>query len=254
MKPADYALGTGRSYQAQAKFNAHRYAWQLPAAAQPGSDTWISLIAGAHEVSLPRLLYVLFAKRLLDTIGATLLLIVTAPLFVAIAVLIRLDSSEAVIFRQPRVGQHGRLFTLYKFRTMAHDPDDKIEWSIDKSGRAHHVKRQNDPRVTRPGRWLRRTSLDELPQLINVVRGEMSLVGPRPELVEIVELYEPWQHCRHVVRPGLTGWWQVSGRSDLPTHEKTELDLSYVCRLSFWLDCLIALKTFRVVCKGHGAY
>jgi lipopolysaccharide/colanic/teichoic acid biosynthesis glycosyltransferase len=120
-------------------------------------------------------------------------------------------------------------------------------------GTMRHKLRQ-DPRITRVGRWLRRTSVDELPQLINILLGHMSLIGPRPELVEIVDRYEPWQHRRHMVRPGLTGWWQVSGRGNRPMHENTELDLYYVDHLSAGLDLRILIRTVVVVVKGLGAF
>jgi lipopolysaccharide/colanic/teichoic acid biosynthesis glycosyltransferase len=116
----------------------------------------------------------------------------------------------------------------------------------------HKIK--DDPRVTRVGRLIRRTSIDELPQLINVIRGEMSLIGPRPELPQIVRDYEPWMHRRHLVRPGLTGWWQVRGRSDLPMHEHTDLDIYYVEHVSWRLDLRILKQTVRIVVCGLGAY
>ncbi len=115
-------------------------------------------------------------------------------------------------------------------------------------------KTPNDPRLTRVGKFLRRTSIDELPQLLNVVRGQMSLVGPRPELPEITERYAAWRHRRHLVRPGLTGWWQVQGRSDLPMHENTELDLYYVEHGSFRLDLRIVLRTFHILFSRKGAF
>jgi lipopolysaccharide/colanic/teichoic acid biosynthesis glycosyltransferase len=210
-------------------------------------------LAAVPHCGTGRLFYALVLKRGIDVVVACLALLGLLPLLLVIAVMIRLDSRGPVIFTQQRIGRGGQPFTLYKFRTMQHKPRAGLEWLLDENGQLRHKLRE-DPRLTRVGRWLRRTSMDELPQLINIVKGDMSLIGPRPELPEIVARYEPWQHDRHLVRPGLTGWWQVSGRSDLPMHENTELDLFYVRRLSFQLDWRIALKTVRVVFKGLGAY
>lgn len=193
------------------------------------------------------------AKRTIDISFSLAIVSVTLPLFVAVVLLVRLSSPGPAIFRQVRVGKGGRHFTLYKFRTMRHDPTATIVMFRDDDGHVHH-KIRNDARVTPIGRLLRRTSIDELPQLINIIKGDMSLIGPRPELAEIVARYEPWQHARHVVRPGLTGWWQVSGRGDLPMEQNTELDLYYIRHQSFSLDLRIALKTIRVVLRGSGAY
>jgi exopolysaccharide biosynthesis polyprenyl glycosylphosphotransferase len=186
--------------------------------------------------------------------------LVTLPFFVPVmgllALLIRIDSPGPVIFRQTRVGENGRLFEMFKFRTMC-DGADKMRHVIehvDKQGVLHQDKRKPDPRVTRIGRFLRRTSLDELPQLFNILRGEMSLVGPRPEMPHLVEQYKPWQRRRFAVPQGITGWWQVNGRSDKPMHENTEDDLYYVQHYSIWLDILILTKTLLVVVQRKGAY
>lgn len=169
------------------------------------------------------------------------------PVLLLIAIVIKLTSSGPVIYRQQRVGENGRLFWILKFRTMAQDADRQPATGAG-------AKRPDDPRITRIGRWLRRTSLDELPQLINVLRGEMSLVGPRPELVQIVEQYQPWQRQRLAVPPGITGWWQVNGRSDLPMHLNTQYDLYYIRNYSLILDLKILWKTIGVVIDGKGAY
>jgi lipopolysaccharide/colanic/teichoic acid biosynthesis glycosyltransferase len=216
-------------------------------------DPWLATITHAPQVSLFRLFYATVLKRTIDIVASTILLLLLAPLLVIAMLAIRLDSPGSAIFTQDRVGRHGRIFRLYKFRTMSQAASGKVTWLVDEDGTKRH-KLRNDPRVTRVGKWLRYTSLDELPQLLNIIRGDMSLIGPRPELVEIVRNYEDWQHQRHIVRPGLTGWWQVSGRSDKPMHENTELDLFYVRGQSFRLDLLIALKTIRVVVKGLGAF
>ncbi|WP_322487896.1 sugar transferase, partial [Chloroflexus sp.] len=150
----------------------------------------------------------------------------------------------------------GRRFQMFKFRSMYMDAEQRWQAVAKRdptTGKLIH-KLKDDPRVTRVGRKLRRTSLDELPQLFNVLRGEMSLVGPRPEMPYIAAEYEPWQWQRFRVPPGMTGWWQVNGRSEKPMHLHTEDDLYYIQNYSFWLDLRILMKTLIVVWQGHGAY
>jgi len=187
-------------------------------------------------------------------VATGLLLLVTWPLMLLIALLIRLDSPGPVLFNQPRVGENGRVFRMYKFRTMVADADQRPPpQDFDADGRPKY-KLAHDARITRMGRFLRQTSLDELPQFFNVLKGEMSLVGPRPEVQYIVEQYEPWQRQRLAVPPGITGWWQVNGRSDLPMHLNTHLDLYYIRNYSLWLDLKILWMTIGVVIRGQGAY
>ena len=160
-----------------------------------------------------------------------------------------------VIFKQPRIGENGRIFDMYKFRTMVHDPEDNRPELIKISEEGAKVhKLYDDPRVTHVGRFLRRTSLDELPQLCNILKGEMSLVGPRPELPWLVDKYEPWQRKRFEVPQGLTGWWQVNGRADKPMHLHTEDDLYYIKHYSLWLDLQILWRTIKAVIERRGAY
>lgn len=195
-------------------------------------------------------------KRIFDLVVTVLILPFALPVMGLIALAIKLDSPGPVIFRQKRVGENGRLFDMLKFRTMIDGADQMrhvIEW-VDEKGRIHQDKRRPDPRVTRVGRFLRRTSLDELPQLFNVLRGEMSLIGPRPELPHLVDQYETWQRIRFTVPQGITGWWQVNGRSDKPMHEHTEDDLYYIQNYSIWLDLLILVKTVIAVIRRKGAY
>lgn len=194
------------------------------------------------------------AKRVFDLVLSVTALFFLWPLMLLFALLIKLDSPGPAIFKQRRVGENNRPFWIYKFRTMIKDAGDvPPKLHTDKEG--HTVfKLPNDPRVTRVGRILRRTSLDELPNLFNVIKGEMSIVGPRPEIWTIAEGYEPWQRGRLAVPPGLTGWWQVSGRSDLPMHLNTQYDLYYVHNYSMWLDMKILLKTIAAVIKSKGAY
>jgi exopolysaccharide biosynthesis polyprenyl glycosylphosphotransferase len=177
------------------------------------------------------------------------------PMMLATAIAIKLDSPGPVIYRQRRVGENCKEFWVFKFRTMVQGADQLVESVATTDEQGHRIyKRPDDPRITRVGRFLRRTSLDELPQLINVLRGEMSLVGPRPEQVFITEGYEPWQRQRFSVPPGMTGWWQVSGRSDLPMHLNTQYDLYYIRNYSLWLDLKILWKTLGVFIRGKGAY
>lgn len=193
-------------------------------------------------------------KRAFDLVVAGVSVVVTAPLMLAIALAIRLDSPGGALFRQPRVGENCRVFGMYKFRTMAEDAE--TQWrdvAQERNGAIVH-KRPDDPRITRVGRWLRRTSLDELPNLFNVLRGEMSLVGPRPEMPYLVELYADWQYERFSVPPGMTGWWQINGRAERLMHLHTEDDLYYIQNYSLWLDLRILWKTVGVVVRRHGAY
>ena len=195
-------------------------------------------------------------KRILDIVVAGLLLLLLWPIMLVTAILIRLDSPGPIIFRQRRVGEGERLFWMYKFRTMvqgAAEQQDSL-MSRDEQGNVIFEKRPDDPRVTRLGRFLRRCSLDETPQFINVLRGEMSLVGPRPELPVIVEKYQAWQRKRFAVPPGMTGWWQVRGRSQQPMNMRTEDDLYYIQNYSLLLDVHILWKTVGAVISGRGAY
>lgn len=194
-------------------------------------------------------------KRIFDLIVASLSLLFLWPLMIIIAIAIKLDSPGPIILKQERVGENGRLFHIYKFRSMVKDADKRLEEVLQQTADGTLVhKHRNDPRITRVGRIIRRTSLDEVPQLFNVIKGEMSMVGPRPELPFIVARYEAWQHKRFAVPPGITGWWQVSGRSDKPMHLHTEDDLYYISNYSPLLDLQILWRTIGVVIKGKGAY
>jgi exopolysaccharide biosynthesis polyprenyl glycosylphosphotransferase len=194
-------------------------------------------------------------KRLFDVLLTSLALLPTLPLMAVIALLIRLFDGPPVLFRQQRVGENGHLFEIYKFRTMRPDAEALFQQVAltDEQGNLIH-KHPDDPRVTRLGRFLRRWSLDELPQLFNVLAGNMSLVGPRPELPALVEKYEPWQRKRFAVPQGITGWWQIHGRSDKPMHLHTEYDLYYIQNYSIWLDVQIIFKTIWIILRGKGAY
>jgi len=199
--------------------------------------------------------YQRMVKRAFDLLLGFPSLILVLPFMGLIALAIKLDSLGPAIFIQRRVGENGKLFWMYKFRSMVKDADQRLAEVIrhDVNGNLIH-KTPDDPRVTRVGRFLRRTSFDELPNLFNVIRGEMSLVGPRPELPILVEQYEPWQCKRFAVPQGITGWWQVNGRSDKPMHLHTEDDIYYVQHYSLILDIKILLKTIWVALRGKGAY
>jgi exopolysaccharide biosynthesis polyprenyl glycosylphosphotransferase len=194
-------------------------------------------------------------KELIDRAGAALLLTLFAPLMLLVALAVRLSDGGPAVFRQERVGLHGQRFTMYKFRSMRADAEGwraRLEPLNEHRGRTL-FKLRRDPRVTTVGRILRRSSLDELPQLLNVLRGEMSLVGPRPPLPAEVECYETEALRRLRVKPGLTGLWQVSGRADLDWREAVRLDLSYVENWSVGLDVRILCRTFLAVTSGQGA-
>ncbi len=194
-------------------------------------------------------------KRFFDLVVGSILLLLTSPLMGLVALAIKIDSPGPVLFRQERIGENGHPFTMYKFRSMIHGADELQEQVSDRNGEGHIIhKKPDDPRVTRVGRLIRRFSLDELPQLFNVLKGEMSLVGPRPEVPWLVEQYEPWQRKRFSVPQGVTGWWQINGRSEKPMHLHTEEDLYYIQNYSPLLDLMILWKTLWVVLQGKGAY
>lgn len=200
---------------------------------------------GAFELAL---------KRIVDFTVAVVVLVLSVPVLLGVALSIRLTSRGSILFRQVRCGLNGRRFVLYKFRTMVEDAEARLE----EVAHLNHMngpvfKARNDPRVTAIGRFLRRFSLDELPQLWNVIRGDMSLVGPRPPIPEEVAQYTPWQRRRLAMKPGLTGLWQISGRNELDFDRWMELDLEYIDTWSPWLDFKILLKTIPAVLSGRGA-
>jgi len=210
-------------------------------------------LIGVREVSISR--GALLVKRAVDVVGAVLGLTLGAPLLALIALAIRFDSPGPIIFRQTRVGVGGRTFEMYKFRSMYQGAEEDREALValnEADGPLFKIK--DDPRLTRVGRFLRRTSMDELPQLINVLRGEMSLVGPRPPLPSEVERYQEWHKKRLEAPPGMTGLWQVSGRSRLSFDEMVLLDIYYIENWSPWLDFKIMVRTIPKVLCGEGAY
>ncbi len=200
------------------------------------------------------------AKRVVDVVGAAAGLVLLAPLFIVCAAAIKLDSPGPVFYRGTRLGRGRVSFRTYKFRSMYADVDDSAHaeylrqtLTSEPDETATMFKLVDDDRVTRVGRILRRWSIDELPQLINVLRGEMSLVGPRPEVPYALDVYEPWQYRRFEVLPGMTGLWQVSGRALLSPRQMLELDCRYVLDRSFHLDAWILLRTIPAVASRVGS-
>lgn len=194
-------------------------------------------------------------KRGIDVFVASIVLVVLSPVMVVVVTAIMLESKGGPIFRQTRVGYGGRPFTCWKFRSMRHDAEAVLERIAGQNeAKGHIFKIRNDPRCTRVGRLMRRTSIDELPQLVNVLRGEMSIVGPRPPLLTEVMKYEERHLERLAAMPGMTGLWQVTKRGSHDFEEMVELDIEYVRRRSFGLDLWILVKTVPTVMGGRGSY
>ncbi len=185
-------------------------------------------------------------RRLIDVSVASLMIAAAMPILLAAAIAILVEDGRPIFFRQRRVGRFGKLFTIYKLRTMR--KEKCVDGLSPTTGR--------DPRITRSGYWLRRLSIDEIPQLINVLLGDMALVGPRPEMPFIVRNYESWQHLRHLVTPGVTGFWQTTCRSTVPLHlpKATLLDLDYIREASVGTDARVLLRTVRTLISTEGAY
>ncbi|EJF47914.1 bacterial sugar transferase [Schaalia georgiae F0490] len=199
-------------------------------------------------------------KRVIDIVLAAVGVAVLTPLWLVVALLIRISDHGPAFFKQTRVGKNGQPFTMYKFRTMRVDAE-QVKASLEAANRADAgagnsvmFKMRDDPRVTRVGRVLRKTSIDELPQLFNVIKGDMSLVGPRPPLPSEVATYEPHVMGKFAVRPGITGLWQISGRSNLSWEETVQLDLDYAATRTLGLDTWILLQTVPALLRQEGAY
>lgn len=214
----------------------------------------IEIPAIDHE-ALPETVAYRISRRLFDLVFGSLILLLVAPVVPLLVVMIRLDSHGPVLYRQARVGQGGKRFTFYKFRSMYTGSDRKLEELATLNEQTGPIfKMRDDPRVTPVGRFLRRSSLDEIPQILNVLRGDMSIVGPRPALPSEVAKYEPWQRRRLDARPGLTCLWQISGRSHIGFDEWMRLDLEYLRTRSLWTDIVILMKTIPAVMARRGAY
>ncbi len=195
--------------------------------------------------------YQRLVKPVLDIVGTAVLLVLFLPVLLAVGLAVRVMLGKHVIYRQERMGRHGTPFVMYKFRTM-HPDRRQAQVPFEGADRRVCHKRDDDPRHTPFGRFLRRSSLDELPQLWNVLKGNMSLVGPRPELPHVVAAYQAWQHQRHLVKPGLTGFWQVSDRAGGLAYEGVDLDIQYLQQLSLWTDLRVLLRTVPVTLRRTG--
>jgi len=218
--------------------------WRLRLRYIVKKNMWIMVLNGTRAL-----------KRLIDIVGSVVGLVVLAPLFGLTAVLIKLDDGGPVFFCQERGGKWGKPFTMFKFRTMIVGAENMKNQLLDKNEVDGPIfKMKQDPRITKIGHYLRKFSIDELPQLYNVLRGDMSLVGPKPHPVQEVANYELLNRCRLYVIPGMTGLQQISGRSDLDFKHQVALDCQYIESQSLWLDIVILLKTIPVVLRGNGAY
>ncbi len=200
-----------------------------------------------------------YLKRILDLVLATIIMLGFLPLFLILTILVKFTSRGPVFFVQERVGLRGRRFRMFKFRSMYADADHRVHRQYveklirkgERGGRTY--KLENDPRITPLGRWMRKFSLDELPQFLNVLRGDMSLVGPRPPIPYELEIYKPWHFKRLETKPGITGLWQVSGRNLLSFDQQAALDIKYIQHKSLALDLTIIFKTIPVMFSGIGA-
>ncbi len=240
------AIAAERDMTLSVDANFLDHAYSRAHLAQVGSRTLITFASPPNAPAARA------AKRTLDLLFASLLLVLISPLLLLAAMAVRLQDGGPALFVQERVGQHGRRFPMFKLRSMIPDAAaQRLDLSSDVPGPV--FKLNDDPRVTAVGKFLRRTSIDELPQLVNVLRGEMSLVGPRPPLASEVQQYAPWQLRRLSVPPGITGLWQVSGRSNVDFERWMTLDLHYVDHWSIWLDIRLLLRTVPAVIRGTGA-
>jgi lipopolysaccharide/colanic/teichoic acid biosynthesis glycosyltransferase len=208
------------------------------------------------EIDMQKSVFYLFFKRTFDILGAMFGLVIFSPIFLVIAFFIKLESKRGpIFFKQERVGKNGKVFYMYKFRSMVPDAEERLQELLqynEISGAMFKIK--NDPRLLKIGKFIRKTSLDEFPQLWNVIRGEMSLVGPRPPLPSEVKQYTNYEKLRLMVIPGCTGLWQIRGRNDLNFHQMVELDLEYIKNRNLLFDMLIILNTFKVLIGSNGAY
>jgi len=197
-----------------------------------------------------------FVKRAIDIFGSLIGLLILSPLFAIVGYKIKKeDSAGPVFFSQDRVGKNGKLFRMYKFRSMCVDAEDQLVLLLDQNEiEGAMFKMKDDPRITKIGKFIRKTSIDELPQLWNVLKGDMSLVGPRPPLIREVKEYSAFEKQRLLIKPGCTGLWQISGRNQLSFSEMVQLDLLYINELSLFKDIMIVLKTFIIIIKSDGAY
>jgi len=196
-----------------------------------------------------------FTKRVFDIMGSCLGLIIFPPIYLILAIAIKWDSPGKVLFRSKRWFNSRHFFNMLKFRTMVEEADLILKKDKDLGEKFYqNAKLKNDPRLTRIGRFLRKTSLDELPQLFNILKGEMSIVGPRPKLVKEIHKYGNWKKYVLKVKPGLTGYWQITGRNDISYNQRILKDIYYIQNRSFWFDFVIILRTIIMVLRSKGAY
>jgi exopolysaccharide biosynthesis polyprenyl glycosylphosphotransferase len=219
--------------------------WRLNGYVRLKRLVWRCLIGGTRRV-----------KRGFDAAASFLLLLLVSPVLVLVALLIKLEDGGPVFFVQTRVGMWGRHFRMFKFRSMSADAERRFPEVLPHNHHREGVsfKMKNDPRITRAGKWLRRLSLDELPQLINVLKGDMSLVGPRPPVPREVAAYSRAERRRLMTMPGLTCLWQIGGRAEIDFSGQVQLDLQYIESQSFWGDVKILVKTIPALLSGKGAY
>ncbi|MGG5370369.1 sugar transferase [Enterococcus sp. AZ196] len=211
---------------------------------------------GRDQSELQKRSFYVFFKRFMDVVFSAMGLVFLSPIMLWVGLKIyREDPDQPVIFTQERMGQDGKPFTMYKFRSMHGDAEKRLEELLDKNEvEGPMFKIKEDPRVTEFGKFIRRTSLDEFPQLVNVIKGEMSLIGPRPALKREVIHYTAYDRQRLLVKPGCSGLWQVSGRSEVHFDEMVAFDIAYIQKRSFWYDMWLIMKTIRVMIKPDGAY
>lgn len=227
--------------------------------AKAGNELSVSLQQESlhkHKLNISDKKIYIFTKRIIDILGSIAGLIFLSPLFVMVAILIKLEDSKGpVFFKQIRVGKDEKKFYMYKFRSMVSNAEELLEDLLDKNEVSGAMfKMKNDPRVTKVGKFIRKTSIDELPQLWNVLKGEMSLVGPRPPLPREVAEYTTYDKQRLLITPGCTGLWQVSGRSNLSFEEMVELDLRYIRERSIFMDIKLILKTILLMFGSKNAF
>ena len=197
----------------------------------------------------------LFLKRCLDIVSSMIGLIVLSPIIILVAIAIKLESKGPVLFSQDRVGKNGKIFKIYKMRSMVQNAEELKEKLLEQNEMSGPMfKMKDDPRITKVGKFIRKTSIDELPQLINVIKGDMSLVGPRPSLPKEVKEFEPWMYERLAVKPGLTCYWQVMGRNNIDFEDWMKLDIKYVRERNFFLDIKLIFKTFFVLFGDKNAH
>ncbi len=193
-------------------------------------------------------------KRIIDIFGAIFGIIILSPIMIVVSILIKLESNGPIVFSQDRVGKNGRLFKMYKFRSMVQNAEELLEKLKDKNEMSGPMfKMKEDPRITRVGRFIRKTSIDELPQLFNVLKGEMSLVGPRPNLPREVERFTDFQRQKLLAKPGLTCYWQIMGRNNIDFEDWMKLDIKYIEERNIWIDIKLILKTFLLLFGDESA-